>query len=278
MNASLGALILAVALSAAAPLQAAPTPAPAPATTPAPGASTHSYSFAPPSATSAAVLMARAFRPKPESCASLAPGTLPLLAPAAVNQTGCMMTPFDRNKWARCPVFPAAPVIPLAGSSAAMPAPQQQTSFVVGDTIDGIQTGVSLITGNVQLDQGDRRVTTEKMNYDSNTGVALMDKGLNYYSPRMELSSPSGIYDTADGSGTFQAAVFLLPQRNGRGTASVFNSLDDDHSQLYQVQYTTCPPGHDDWLLTAPDLYLDTDANLGEGHDVTIHFFGVPIF
>lgn len=279
MKASLGALSFAAALCVVAPLRAAPTAAPSTATTPAPAASTRSYSFAPPSVTSAAVLMARAFRPKPETCDSLAPGTLPVLAPAPVNQTSCMMSPFARNKWARCPVFPAAPVIPLTGTGfGSMPAPQQQTSFVVGDTIDGIQTGVSIISGNVQLDQGDRRVTASKMTYDSNTGVALMDKGLNYYSPHMELASPSGIYDTIDGSGTFQAALFQLPQRNGRGSANVFNSLDDDHSQLYQVEYTTCPPGHDDWLLTAPDLYLDTDANLGEGHDVTIHFFGVPIF
>jgi LPS-assembly protein len=275
---SSGALILAIALLAAAPLQADTTSAPAAVTTRAPAASTHNYSFAPPSVTSATVLMARAFRPKPETCENLAPGSLPVLAPAPVNQTGCMMSPFVYNKWARCPVFPAAPVIPLGISSKSAPPPQQQTSFVVGDTIDGIQTGVSLITGHVQLDQGDRRVTTDKMTYDSNTGIAVMDKGLNYYSPRMELSSPSGIYDTSDGTGTFQASVFQMPLRNGRGTASVFNSLDDDHSQLYEVQYTTCPPGHDDWLLTAPDLYMDTVDNLGEGHDITIHFFGVPIF
>ena len=275
VKASSGALILAAALFAAAPLQADTAPAAATPTL-APAASTHSYTFAPPSITSATVMMARAFRPKPETCGNRAPGSLPVLAPAPANQTSCMMSPFGAHKWAHCPVFPPSPVVSLGINNS--PPPQQQTSFVVGDTIDGIQTGVSLVTGHVQLDQGDRRVTTDKMTYDSNTGIAVMDKGLNYYAPRLELTSPSGIYDTADGSGTFQMALFQLPFRNGHGNANVFNSLDDDHSQLYQVQYSTCPPGQDDWLLTAPDLYLDTDDDLGEAHDVTIHFFGVPIF
>ena len=266
------ALFLATALLVTAPLQADTTPAPAIATASRPG-----VTLAPASPTSAAVLMARAFRPKPETCTVDAPGTLPLLAPAPANQPSCMLSPFAYNKWARCPAFPAAPVIQLVTSVTAPP-PNQQTSFVVGDTIDGIQAGVSLLAGHVQLDQGDRRVTSDKMTYDSNTGLAFVNEGVNYASPKMMLTSTAGIYDTNKGTGTFQNTVFLLPLRNGHGTANVFNSLDDDRSQLYGVTYTTCPSGHVDWLLTAPDLYLDTATNTGEGHDVTIDFFNVPIF
>lgn len=240
---------------------------------PAPSASTHA-SLAPPSVTSAAVLMARAFRPKPQTCEIEAPGTLPVLAPSPANQSSCMLSPFSFHRWALCPVFPASPVIPLAGLKPA----KRQTSFVVGDQIDSIQTGVSLITGDVQLDQGDRRVTSDKMTYDSNSGIAVVNQGVHYDNPRMMLSSPSGVYDSTDGTGTFQDTYFLMPKRNGRGHANVFNILDDDRSQLYNATYTTCPPGHDDWLLTAPDLYLDTQTNTGEGHNVTIGFFGVPIF
>jgi LPS-assembly protein len=243
------------------------------ASTPAPSASTHA-TLAPPSVTSAAVLMARAFRPKPATCDIEAPGTLPVLVPAPANQSSCMLSPFSFNRWALCPVFPASPVIPLTGLKTA----KKQTSFIVGDQIDSVQTGVSRITGNVQLDQGDRRVTSDKMTYDSNSGIVVVNQGVHYASPSMMLSSPSGVYDSTDGTGTFQDTNFLMPRRNGRGHANVFNALDDDRSQLYNATYTTCPPGHDDWLLTAPDLYLDTLTNTGEGHDVTIGFFGVPIF
>jgi len=243
------------------------------AATPAPAASTR-VSLAPPSATSAAVLMARAFRPKPQTCEIEAPGAQPVLGPAPVDQPSCMLSPFSTNLWAFCPVFPASPVIPLTGLKPV----KKETSFIVGDQIDSVETGVSLITGNAQLDQGDRRVTSDRMTYDSNSGIVLVNQGVHYASPSMMLSSPSGVYDSTDGTGTFQDTYFLMPRRNGRGHANVFNILDDDRSQLYNATYTTCPPGHDDWLLTAPDLYLDTATNTGEGHDVSIGFFGIPIF
>ncbi len=271
MKAAAGALILAAALSAAVPLYADTTPAPT-------AASRSGITAAPVSVTSAAVLMARAFRPKPETCDVDAPGTLPVLAPARANQPSCMLNPFtNNNRWALCPAFPPSPVIQLV--TVGSPAPlKQQTSFIVGDQIDGIQAGVSLVSGNVQLDQGDRRVTSDKMTYDSNSGIAFINHDVNYDSPHMMLSSPSGIYNTIDGTGTFQDTSFLLPKRNGRGQANVFNILDSDRSQLYNATYTTCPPGHDDWQLTSPDMYLDTATNTGEGHDMTIDFMGVPVF
>ena len=243
------------------------------AATPAPSASTH-VTLAPPSVTSAAVLMARAFRPKPETCDINAPGSFPVLGPAVVNQSSCMLSPFGYNRWTLCPVFPPSPVIPLEGLKPA----RKETAFVVGDQIDSIQTGVSLITGDAQLDQGDRRVTSDKMTYDSNSGIVVVNQGVHYASPSMMLSSPSGVYDSTDGTGTFQDTYFLMPKRNGRGHANVFNILDDDRSQLYNATYSTCPPGHDDWLLTAPDLYMDTATNTGEAHNATIDFFDVPIF
>ena len=221
--------------------------------------------------------MARAFRPQPQTCSAETPGQLPVLAPAPANQPSCLLSPFDADQWARCPVFPAAPVVPII-SGFGVPLAKQQPSYIVGDRIDGTQSGVSSINGSVQLDQGDRRITAEHMTYDSGSGIAVMQKGIVYANPNMVVTSPSGEYDTQAGSGTFKDTTFLLPQRNGHGTAGIFNSLDDEHNQLYGTTYTTCPPGKVDWLLSAPDMYLDTTTNTGEGHDVTIHFLGLPVF
>lgn len=245
----------------------------------APSAATRSdFTLAPSSATSPAALMARAFRPRPESCTDRSPGTLPLLAPAPVNQASCLLSPYTNDQWARCPAFPAAPVLSLPAGVGTVPPPRQQPSYLVGDQLSGTEQGVSLLTGHVQLDQGDRRITSDRMSYDSNSGIARAASGINYVSPAMMLTSASGQYDTGTGTGSFKNAVFLLPQRHGHGQAGVFNSLDDDHSQLYQVSYTTCPAGQQDWSLTAPDLFLDTSTNTGIAHDATIRFYGVPIF
>lgn len=230
---------------------------------------------APASATSPEAMMARAFKGKSWTCISSSPGQSPSVTPAPRNQTACTLSPFYHDSWGLCPAFPASPVLPLPPGS---PLPNQQQAFIVGDQIDGIQQGQSFITGDVQLDQGDHRVTGQKMTYDSNTGIALVKEDVNYYTPRLMVLSPSGSYDTNKGFGSFDDAEFLLPQRHGRGTADLVNSLDTDHSQMFGVQYTTCPPGHQDWLLKAPDLSLDMSTNTGIAHDVTIDFLGIPIF
>jgi len=260
------AYVFLVALLAAAPLYADPA-------TPAPAAGTRT--LAPPSVTSAAVLMARAFRPKPQTCESEAPGIAPLLMPTLVDQTGCMLSPFAKNRFDLCPAFPTAPVLPLVAGA---PPPNQQPSYIVGNQVDGQQTGLSTVTGDVQLDQGDRRVSSQKMIYNNDTGLAIVEKGVSYDSPKLMLTSPDGKYDTNKGTGTFNDSDFLLPLRNGHGNAKVFNSLDDTHSTLIGASYTTCPPGNTDWMLTAPAMNLDTGTNTGEAYDVTVHFLGVPVF
>ena len=258
------AFILAVALLVSAPLHADPG-------TPAPASSTSLIAVeaapAPASATSPAAMIANAFQQRKWSCESSSPGSIPLLEPVARNQTGCTLSPFRHDQWGLCPAFPPSPVLPLPPDS---PRAAQQQAFMVGDQIDGAQQGVSFITGDVQLDQGDHRITGQNLLYDSNTGLATIREGVNYYTPQLMVMSPTGRYDTTKGFGSFDKAQFFLPKRHGHGTADLVNSLDSEHSQLFDVHYTTCPPGHVDWTLNAPDMYLDSSTNTGEGHDVTI--------
>jgi LPS-assembly protein len=261
------AFILAVALLASAPVYADASSPYMP--------SANSFVSAPSADTSPGAMMMQAFHKQIWTCESTTPGHTPLLEPAPRNQTACMISPFKHDQWGICPAFPPSPVLPLPPDS---PLPGQQQAFIVGDQIEGIQQGVSQITGNAQLDQGDHRVTAQNMTYDSNTGLAYVKQDVNYYTPRLQVMSPTGRYDTNKGVGTFEDADFLLPVRHGRGNAKLVNSLDTDHSQMFGVQYTTCPPGNTDWSLNAPDLSLDSSTNTGEGHDVTIDFLGLPIF
>lgn len=263
------AFILAVALLASGPLYADTSPVPISSTNIA------AMEVAPSSTTSPEALMAKAFHRQKWTCESTAPGILPMLVPAASNQTACMISPFKHDQWGICPAFPPSPVLPLPRGS---PKAGQQQAFIVGDQIVGTQQGVSQITGNAQLDQGDHRVGAQNMIYDSNTGLAYVKQDVNYYTPQLIVTSPTGTYDTNEGVGSFDDADFLMPLRHGHGTAKLVNSLDSDHSKLFGVEYTTCPAGNTDWSLDAPDLTLDSSTNTGEGHDVTIWFLGLPVF
>lgn len=257
------AFILSVAALASGPLYADTTP-PATGTVAAPG-----------SATSSAARMVKAFGPMVGTCQAIAPGQLPVLTPATRNEPACILSPFQHSSWGICPPFPPSPVLALPPGS---PPAGKQQAFIVGNQIEATQQGVSTISGDVQIDQGDHRVTGRSMSYDSNTGLATVKEGVNYYTPDLVIASPTGRYDTNKGLGSFDDADFLLPRRHGRGSSKLVNSFDSDHSELFDVQYTTCPVGNTDWLLKAPDMTLDTLTNTGVAHDVTIDFLGLPIF
>ena len=219
--------------------------------------------------------MARAFPPRGEVCSSDAPGVVPLLSPTTLDETPCMLTPFAHDKWGGCPAFPPSSMQRLRRDKRP---PGQQSSFVSGNQVDAIQHGISVFTGEVQLDQGDQRLTGNRLVYDDATGLARAQQDVHFYTPRMTLDSTSGIYDTNTGAASFRDAEFQLPLRHGRGSADLIDSLDTDHSELYGTHYTTCPLGQQDWYLDAADMELDQGTDTGEAHDVSIHFLGVPIF
>ena len=203
--------------------------------------------------------------------------TVPAISPAsdAVNPLLCSSSPYYHDIWGRCPAFPAAAVLPLPQGS---PAPKQQPVFIAGEQLEGGQHGESVLTGNVQLDQGDRRITAGRITYNTDSGQAHVEDHVQYLTPQMSLSSPKGDYDTRSASGNFSDANFLLPQRHGHGSAQQVTSLDQNRSQLLDVRYSTCPVGSEDWYLSAPDMLLDESTNTGIAHDVTVDFLGVPIF
>ena len=178
------------------------------------------------------------------------------------------------NQWASCP-------IPPPGAASTTPAPAAVTNpptHVSADLLTGYVHGESLLTGRALATQGDKRLTAERMQYNSASGETHASGDVHLISPNMELTGPVADYNFNNASGVFQDAQFSLPQRHGRGSAKLLKALDQNHDLLTDVHYTTCPVGKRDWMLNAPDLELDQTTNTGVGHNVTIDFFGVPIF
>ncbi|MDE1983669.1 MAG: LPS assembly protein LptD [Gammaproteobacteria bacterium] len=179
------------------------------------------------------------------------------------------------NQWATCP-------IPASAAATHTPAPAAVSAnaptHVSADHLAGYVHGESLLSGNVHAAQGNRQMTAAQMQYNSTGGDTHASGNVHFVSPNMELRGPTADYNFNNSSGVFNDAEFSLPQRHGRGSAKLLKALDPDHDVLSDVHYTTCPVGSRDWMLNAPDLEINQATNTGVGHNVTIDFFGVPIF
>ncbi|MDE2196698.1 MAG: LPS assembly protein LptD [Gammaproteobacteria bacterium] len=180
------------------------------------------------------------------------------------------------NQWGLCPPLPPSP------APAHNPAPQAGTASpptrVSADELDGYTHGLSLLSGNAQAQQGGQWLRADRMRYDAASGDTHAVGDVRYSSSNIALRGRQADYNFNNASGVFEYAEFWLPERHGRGTAKLLRALDKNHSLLSDVRYTTCPVGHRDWMLNARDLELDQSTSTGVGHDVTIDFFGVPIF
>ncbi|HVC37925.1 MAG TPA: LPS assembly protein LptD, partial [Gammaproteobacteria bacterium] len=178
------------------------------------------------------------------------------------------------DQWATCPALaPAAPVTSAPSVNTINP-----PTHVTADLLTGYVHGESLLTGNVLAIQGDRQLIAKRMRYNSTTANTHAQGDVHFSSPNILLQGPSADYNFNTASGVFNDAQFFLPQRHGRGTTKILKVLDKNHDLLTDVHYTTCPVGNHDWMLNAPDMELDQATNTGVGHNVTIDFFGVPIF
>lgn len=62
-----------------------------------------------------------------------------------------------------------------------------------------------------------------------------------------------------------------------RGDADRVDLEGENQYRLTRATFTTCKPGNDDWYLSAEDLRLDYDNEVGTGDDATLRFLGVPI-
>ena len=137
--------------------------------------------------------------------------------------------------------------------------------------------GNAVLNGRVKVSQDARSVTSDSVTYDPATGRVAVKGGVEFSDPKLRVSSIAGRYDI-DGAANFDQANFQLMDRNGRGFAKDIDVLPDGKVQLDQVRYTSCPVGNEDWMLQASSISLDTTAQEGIAHNVTMRFKDVPIF
>ena len=135
----------------------------------------------------------------------------------------------------------------------------------------------AVLNGRVRLRQDARSVTADSVNYNDKTGRVAVKGSVDFEDPKLRVSSDTGSYDTS-GAANFDKANFQLMDRNGRGFARDIDVLPDGKVNLTQVRYTSCPVGNEDWMLQASSLNIDSKAQEGVAHNVTMRFKDVPIF
>lgn len=144
------------------------------------------------------------------------------------------------------------------------------------DGVEATRDGEYLLQGDVLITQGERTLKTRNAKYNTQEQSVSVDEDVEYADENLKVSGTSAQVDQVGGA-TFEGAQFELKDRNARGAANRIQVTRDNELKLDGVRYTTCPVGHEDWVIRASDIDIKQRAGLGFGRGVRLDFKGVPI-
>ncbi len=188
--------------------------------------------------------------------------------------------PFRRTALAslRLALSAALAASPLALAQAPKPPPVQEPTTIDAQSIEGVSDIEVSARGNAEIRRGDTVIFGDSLRFnrelgrvEGDGGVRLQDGVDRFFGPRMQ-------YNTLDGTGFFEQPNFLLQRENeARGGAEKVEFLGKDKFRLFGAHYTTCSPGQEDWVLSARELELDYESDVGRATSPRLRFFDVPI-
>jgi LPS-assembly protein len=147
---------------------------------------------------------------------------------------------------------------------------------ITSDTATLGAGGEATVEGNVQVLQGDRKLTANHAHYDPAHSTLEVAGGVEYTDPLVHVTGGGGSY-TQNVGAEFSDAQFELHQPPAHGTADVMHLTPDGKIRLEQVRFTTCPKEDPVWQLRAKEIILDTQARVGTARQTKIDFKNVTV-
>ncbi len=132
------------------------------------------------------------------------------------------------------------------------------------------------MSGGVTLRRGLRLAGADSAIYDPEMQAVTLTGDVRYRDPATEIRGDTAAFSYSTGRIVFRGAEFQLGQSGARGAAGSIDISREGTLSMGGVEYTTCPPGSNDWLLQADDINLDTNTGIGRAKNVLLRFQGIP--
>jgi LPS-assembly protein len=171
----------------------------------------------------------------------------------------------------------------LLASAAQLASAQQKSSknqptVATSDTLSGVPEETLELRGKVEIKKDDTTINAPEVDYNALTNEAIARGGVIIQRDKDVLRAPEFKLNLSTNAGYASFPEFFYGKHNGRGTAKSLLMSEDRRQVLEKVQYTTCRPGQDDWMIQADTITLDENNESGVANGAVLRFFGVPVF
>ena len=135
----------------------------------------------------------------------------------------------------------------------------------------------ALMSGGVLLRRDDKIAGADSARFDPEQRALFLEGGVRYEDPGTQILSRAAEFSYDMGRIRFDGAEFSLGSSNARGAAEGLEINESGELLLAGVEYTTCPPDSEDWLLQGKSIELDTQEGVGTARGMKLRFKNVPI-
>lgn len=164
---------------------------------------------------------------------------------------------------------------PLASQSSSDPA--KTPVSVSARRLSGEGTGQITYEGDVKVNQGSRSLSAEKAVLNRNKKWVKASGNIQYQDTQLAMTAADLEADMTNRTLDLDDASYRLQAMPGRGTAAHISTNDQRTVVLDNASFTTCPPEHTSWLLSADRIVLDTESEWGDAYGSVIRLGGVPV-
>ena len=179
----------------------------------------------------------------------------------------------DKPKAELCPPHYSQPkesITPLT--------PNDMRTHIVADQATVTSEDVTTFKGNVQAQKSNRLLSADEMIYQRQTEDFEANGNISLYTPQIKITGDSARVNLTTNQGIVNNTHYYTNSVNGRGSADNIVILDDQHYELNNANYTTCPPGDEAWNLHTSTLFIDQEKKQGSANHVILDVANIPIF
>jgi LPS-assembly protein len=176
--------------------------------------------------------------------------------------------------------------IALMPSSLLKPVPSTDKSrregplYLRADQLSG-QPGVQFeAQGGVELRHAGMVLRADQLRYDQAEDLAVAEGRVRVTFEGSSISGPQAQLRLQRMEGFVLEPDYKLALTGAGGHAQRIDILGPSTSRIFDASYTSClreGDGNPDWVLTARQIDLDTDAGVGVAEGAVLRFFDVPI-
>src|SRR5690606_30384892 len=145
-----------------------------------------------------------------------------------------------------------------------------------GEHLDISKEQVTVLTGDVELRQGERWLGTDRITYLHESETFSTEGDVKYQDRRMRFLARRAEGNQRADSIRLEDVQYQFNDRLGNGRADAVTVLGD-LGRMEGASYSTCPPAQRQWEFRADRIDVDQEAGMGTARNATVRVGGVPI-